>query len=73
MWDGLMGKEKTEALELIKKLPEDVTELEKFIARDSGLHAIQFIYRIVEPAETLQCCAALDNETACSGQRALEY
>jgi predicted transcriptional regulator len=25
MWEGQMGKEKTEALELIKKLPEDVT------------------------------------------------
>ncbi len=32
----------------------DLRELEDFIARDSVLHAIQFIDRIVESAETLQ-------------------
>ena len=33
---------------------DDLRELEDFIARDSVLHAIQFIDRIVESAETLQ-------------------
>lgn len=32
---------------------EDLQELEDFIARDSVLHAIQFVDRIVEAAETL--------------------
>lgn len=32
----------------------DLRELEDFIARDSVLHAVQFVDRIVESAETLQ-------------------
>lgn len=37
----------------------DLQELEDFIARDSVLHAIQFIDRIVESAETLQTAPQL--------------
>ena len=33
---------------------DDLQELENFIARDSALHAINFIDRIVESAERLQ-------------------
>ncbi len=41
---------------------EDLKELEDFIARDSILHAVNFIDRIVESAEKLQDAPVMSPE-----------